>query len=152
MWRTPPRSRTSLRSGRGPTARGRSSSQHPCGLSGMTRCAKWVKKSEPAGFDQVYVLGIDQNGNPHGARFNILKDSIVSAAMDMNCCVLIRQPESVAALGMNLPIGTVYGTGKLVTLFVPRIDLKLYRNILQAVRAATKRENDRIEAANSTTH
>jgi hypothetical protein len=110
------------------------------------------QRLEPAAFDQVYVLGINQNGEPRGARFNMLKDSIVSAAMDMNCRVLIRQPESVSTLGMKLPIGAVYGTGKLVTLFVPSIDLKLYRNILQAVRAAAKRENVRIEAANSTNH
>jgi len=42
------------------------------------------QKSEPAGFEQVYVLGIDQNGNRCGARFHVLKDSIVSAALDMN--------------------------------------------------------------------
>ena len=109
------------------------------------------QKSEPAGFEQVYVLGIDQNGNRCGARFHVLKDSIVSAALDMNYRVLIRQPETVSALGMKLPIGAVHGTGKLVTLFVPSIGPKLYRSILQAVQIAAKRENDRIEAANSHT-
>ena len=109
------------------------------------------QKSEPPGFDQVYVLKIDQNGDARGARFNMLKDSIVSAAMDMNCRVLIRQPESVSALGMKLPIGAVYGTGKIVTLFVPTIDLKLYKSILRAVQIAAKRENGRIEAVSSNT-
>jgi hypothetical protein len=109
------------------------------------------QKSEPAGFDQVYVLKVDQNGNTRGARFSMLKDSIVSAAMDMNCRVLIRQPELVSTLGMKLPIGAVYGTGKLVTLFVPSIGPNLYKSILQAVQIAAKREIDRIEAANSHT-
>jgi hypothetical protein len=109
------------------------------------------QKSEPPGFDQVYVLKIDQNGDARGARFNMLKDSIVSAAMDMNCRVLIRQPESVSALGMKLPIGAVYGTGKIVTLFIPSIDLKLYKSILRAVQIAAKRENGRIEAVSSNT-
>ena len=64
-------------------------------------------KSEPAKVDQVYVLGLDANGKPRGARFAELKDSIVSAAMDMNCRVLIDQPEAVSALGMKLPVGRV---------------------------------------------
>ena len=52
-------------------------------------------KSGPAKVDPVYVLGLDANGKPRGARFPELKDSIASAAMDMNCRVLIDQPESV---------------------------------------------------------
>src|SRR5438270_415984 len=107
--------------------------------------------SEPPGFDQVYVLKVDQNGNTRGARFNMLKDSIVSAAMDMNCRILIRQPESVSAVAMKLPIGAVYVTGSNVTLVLPSIDLKLYRKVLRAVRAAAKRDKDRFEAANSKT-
>jgi len=99
------------------------------------------QKSEPAGFDQVYVLKLDQNGNPRGARFNMLKDSIVSAAMDMNYRVLIRQPESVSALGMKLPIGTVYGRGKLVTLFIPNITRSLYQQITRAATAAELRRD-----------
>lgn len=38
------------------------------------------QKSEPAGFDQLFVLGLDHNGKPRGARFTVLKDSLVSAA------------------------------------------------------------------------
>jgi hypothetical protein len=59
-------------------------------------------KSEPAKVDQVYVLGLDANGKPRGARFVELKDNIASAAIDMNCRVLIDQPEAVSALGMKL--------------------------------------------------
>lgn len=106
-----------------------------------------AQKSEPAGFDQIYVLGLDRNGKPRGARFTVLKDSIVSAAIDMNCRVLIRQPDPVSVLGMELPIGTVFGKGKLLKLFLPHIRRDLYRRILDAARIATEQENTRIEAA-----
>lgn len=105
------------------------------------------QKAEPAGFDQVYVLGLDRHGNPRGARFNVLKDSIVSAAMDMNCRVLIRQPEPVSKFGLRLPVGYVFGKGKLVTLFIPNIGWGLYQQILGASRVAAIQEKARIEAA-----
>jgi hypothetical protein len=111
------------------------------------------QKSEPPGFDQIYVLKIDQDGNTRGARFNMLKDSIVSAAMDMDCRVLIRQPESVSALGMKLPIGAVYGSGKLVTLFVPSITRGLYRRITRAATIAElKRDQSSFASHLSTKH
>jgi hypothetical protein len=109
------------------------------------------QKSEPARFDQLYVLGLDRNGNPRGARFAVLRDSIVSAAIDMNCRVLIRQPEAVSALGMKLPVGRVCGTGKLVKLFVPNIRRGLYRKILEAVRIAAEQEKAPLEATDSPT-
>jgi hypothetical protein len=76
-------------------------------------------KNELAKVDPVYVLGLDANGKPRGARFGELMDNICSAAMDMNCRVLIDQPEAVSALGMKLPVGRVHGGGKVVKLFVP---------------------------------
>jgi hypothetical protein len=109
------------------------------------------QKSEPAGFDQVYILGLDRNAKPRGARFTVLKDSIVSAAMDMNCRVLINQSEAVSALGMKLPVGHVYGTGKLVMLFVPNISRELYEQIMEAVRITAKQEKARMEVATSRT-
>jgi hypothetical protein len=109
------------------------------------------QKSEPAGHDQLYVLGLDSNGDPRGARFLVLKDSIASAAMDMNCLVLTGQPEAVSALGRKLPVGRVYGTGKLVTLFLPNIGRDLYNGILRAARIAAEQETARIEATVSRT-
>jgi hypothetical protein len=105
------------------------------------------QKSEPSGFEQVYILGVDADGNPRGARFTMLKDSIVSAAMDMNCRVLISQPPSVSALGMELPVGHVHGTGKVVKLFIPNISRELYKQILGASRVAAIQEKARIETA-----
>jgi hypothetical protein len=109
------------------------------------------QKSEPSRFDQLYVLGLDRNGNPRGARFAVLKDSIASAAMDMNCRVLINQPEAVSALGMKLPVGRVYGTGKLVKLFVPNIRRELYRRILETARIAARHEQARMVTETSRT-
>lgn len=109
------------------------------------------QKSEPPGFDQVYVLGLDHRGHPRGARFSVLRDSIVSAAMDMNCRILIRQPADVTALAGTLPLGCVLGTGKRVRLLIPRIESSLYRQILEAARTARIHEESRIAAAISTT-
>lgn len=105
------------------------------------------QKSAPAAFEQVYVLGLDHDGNPRGARFAILRDSIVSAAMDMNCRVLIRQPAEVCALASKLPVGYVLGTGKMVKLLIPRIGCRLYKQILEALQVAAIQERTEIEAA-----
>ncbi|MET3364710.1 hypothetical protein [Bradyrhizobium ottawaense] len=93
---------------------------------------KKTGKTEPAKADPVYVIGQDANGKPRGARFAELKDSIVSAAMDLKCRVLINPPAAVSALGMKLPVGRVYGGGKVVKLFVPNIRRELYDKILEA--------------------
>ena len=102
---------------------------------------KKVEKKEPAKVDQVFVLGLDANGKPRGARFAELKDSNASAAMDMNCRVLISQPEAVSTLAMKLPVGRVYGTGKAVKLFVPNIRRELYDKILEAAQAAAEQSD-----------
>lgn len=109
------------------------------------------QREEPSGTDQVYVLGLDEDGNPRGARFTILKDSIVSAAMDMNCRILIRQSPEVSALARKLPLGYVLGTGKTVRLFIPRIESSLYRQILEAAQTARIHEETRMAAAFSMT-
>jgi hypothetical protein len=103
-------------------------------------------KNAPAKVDPVYVLGLDSNGKPRGARFGELKDNICSAAMDMNCRVLIDQPEAVSALGMKLPVGRVHGGGKVVKLFVPNIRRELYDQILEAARTAAEQSDAKIEA------
>jgi hypothetical protein len=110
------------------------------------------QKSQPATFNQLFVVGLDSTGNPRGARFSFLKDSIVSAAMDLNCRILINQPEAVTVLGAKLPIGCVYGTGKLVKLFIPAIRLSLYKQILKAARTADKRDTVRMDATRRTLH
>jgi hypothetical protein len=108
---------------------------------------KKAEKKVPARVDQVFVLGLDANGKPRGARFPELKDSIASAAMDMNCRVLINQPVPVSALAMKLPVGRVIGTGKVVRLFVPNIRRELYDQISELARTAETLSNTKTEAA-----
>ena len=96
---------------------------------------KKLERKEPARVDQVYILGLDANGKSRGARFPELKDSIASAAMDMNCRVLIDQPEAVSALGMKLPVGRVHGGGKVVKLH--GVDRK---DMMQAILSAMNQE------------
>ncbi len=110
------------------------------------------QKLEPAKFNQLYVIGLDPRGKPRGARFAILKDSIVSAAMDLNCRILINQPAAVTVLGAKLPIGHVQGTGKLVKLLVPNIRPALYRQICEAAGNADERETTRMGATWCTLH
>lgn len=109
------------------------------------------QKSEPPMLDQVFVLGLDNSGIPRGARFTTLRDGIVSAAIDLNCRVFIRQPGPVAELGMNLPVGTVSGSGKLVTLSVPSISRDLYRRMVEAA-AIVERCRDRPTNRRGTKH
>jgi hypothetical protein len=75
-----------------------------------------------------------------------LNDNICSAAIDMNCRVLIEPPEVVSALGMKLPVGRVHGAGKVVKLFVPNIRRELYDQILEAARIAAEQSDPKIEA------
>ena len=103
-------------------------------------------KNTPAKVDPVYVLGMDANGKPRGARFGELKDNICSAAIDMNCRVLIDPSEAVSALGMKLPVGRVHGAGKVVKLFVPNIRRELYDQILEAARIAAEQSDAKIKA------
>lgn len=109
------------------------------------------QREAPSGADQVYVLRLDDDGNPSGARFTVLKDSIVSAAMDMNCRILIRQPPEVSAVARKLPLGYVLGTGKTVRLLIPRIGSSLYGRVLEAARIARIHEETRMAGVISMT-
>src|SRR5258705_3243853 len=102
------------------------------------------KKSDkgPATVDQLFVLGLDENGKPRGARFAELKDNIASAAVDMNCRVLINQPEAVSDIAMTLPAGRIYASGKA---FIPNIRRDLYDKISEAARIAAEKSEAEIE-------
>lgn len=67
--------------------------------------------------------------------------------MDMNCRVLIRQPAEVCAVAGKLPVGHVFGSGKVVTLLLPNIRRELYVAILQAERLAAQQDNLRVAGA-----
>ena len=97
----------------------------------------------PAPVDQLFVLGLDENGKPRGARFAELKDNIASAAVDMNCRVLINQPETVSDIAMKLPVGRIYASGKA---FIPNIRRDLYDKISEAARIAAEKSDAEIAA------
>jgi hypothetical protein len=96
----------------------------------------------PATVDQLFVLGLDENGKPRGARFAELNDNIASAAVDMNCRVLINQPETVSDIAMKLPVGRIYASGKA---FIPNIRRDLYDKISEAARIVTEKSDAQID-------
>jgi hypothetical protein len=103
------------------------------------------KKSDkkiPATVDPLFVLGLDENGKPRGARFAELKDRTVSAAMDLNCRILIDQPGTVSEIAMKLPVGRIYASGKA---FIPNIRRDLYDKISEAARIAAEKSDAEIE-------
>ena len=105
------------------------------------------KKSDtkaPATVDPLFVLGLDENEKPRGARFAELKDKTVSTAMDMNCRVLIGLPDTVSEIAMKLPVGRIYASGKA---FIPNIRRDLYDKILEAARVAEEKFEAEVEAS-----
>src|SRR5258705_5319119 len=102
------------------------------------------KKSDkgPATVDQLFVLGLDEIGKPRGARFAELKDNIASAAVDLNCRVLINQPETVSDIAMKLPAGRIYASRKA---FIPNIRRDLYDKISEATRIAAAKSDAQID-------
>jgi hypothetical protein len=77
----------------------------------------------------LFVFGLDENGKPRGARFNEVKDDIVSAALDMRCWVVQDPftPAEFAPIGMKLPAGRLYTSGRA---FIPPIRRDLYDKLL----------------------
>ncbi len=105
--------------------------------------AKKAVKKEAETIDPLFVLGLDESGKPRGARFAELKDKTVSAAMDLNCRVLIDQPDTVSEIAMKLPVGRIYASGKA---FIPNIRRDLYDKISEAARMAAEKSDAEIEA------
>jgi hypothetical protein len=93
--------------------------------------AKKVEKKDAAPVSPVFALGLDENGKPRGARFpQGLNDDLVNAALQMNCRVIQNHSATLTALGMKLPVGRVYASGKA---FIPNIRRDLYDK-LEAAR------------------
>jgi hypothetical protein len=89
------------------------------------------KKTEKAPVSPLFALGLDDNGKPRGARFpHGLRDDIASAALDMKCRIVHEHSAAFTELGMKLPIGRVYSSGKA---FIPNIRRDLYDK-LEAAR------------------
>jgi hypothetical protein len=76
---------------------------------------------------------LDENCKPRGARFSEVRDDIVTAALDMKCWVVNPASEDFVPLGMKLPVGRLYASGRA---FIPNIRRDLYDRLF-----ATKGKN-----------
>jgi hypothetical protein len=84
-----------------------------------------TKKTERKGTDasdKLFVLGLD-GGKPRGASFAERTDMAVKAALDMGLNCVHPASAAFAELGLKLPKGRVYASGKA---FVPNIRRDLY--------------------------
>lgn len=82
-----------------------------------------ANKKDSAGADLLFVLGLDEAGKPRGARFKEHLDRTVSIALDMKLTCIHPASTAFAELGMKLPQGRIYASGKA---FVPNIRRDLY--------------------------
>ena len=111
---------------------------------------KKADKKEANFNSPLYVFGLDENGKPRGARFSEVRDDIVTAALDMKCWVVYPAPEDFVPLGMKLPVGRLYASGRA---FIPNIRRDLYDKLFatKGKNAAflQKAETDKTEGATS---
>lgn len=74
-------------------------------------------------FNRLFIIGIDANGQPRGAKFAQANDFVAGAALDMGLTCIIPASERTAGLGKKLPEAQLYKTGKV---FIPHISRALY--------------------------
>ena len=86
----------------------------------MSRKTTDKPTSEP---DKMFVIGLGDDGKPRGARFRQVDDLIVIRAGDIKLKVVFPASTVVAQVGMKLPEGRLYASGKM---FVPNIKRDLY--------------------------
>lgn len=101
-------------------------------------------KQTPPVASPLFVYGLNENGKPRGARFPVINDDIVNAAMNMKCHLVTQAPKELADLGLKLPLGRIYASGKA---FIPNIRRDLYEKLAAAhnklnrdADAATKKD------------
>jgi hypothetical protein len=82
-----------------------------------------TNKKDPTSVDRLFVLGLDDAGKPRGARFKECENRTVSIALDMKLVCVHQASTAFAELGMKLPQGRIYASGKA---FVPNIRRDLY--------------------------
>jgi len=88
---------------------------------------KKVEKKDTAVASPVFAFGLDENGKPRGAKFlQGSNNDLVNAALRMNCRVIQNHSAALTALGMKLPVGRVYASGKA---FIPNIRRDLYEKL-----------------------
>jgi hypothetical protein len=84
---------------------------------------KKAGKKAPGAIDKLFVVGLDNKGKPRGARFAETNDLTISAALDLMLTAVIAPSPAFAELGMKLPQGRLYASGKA---FIPNIKRSLH--------------------------
>lgn len=87
------------------------------------------KLNEP-GYNRLFVIGIDADGKPRGARFQEPNDHVADAALDMGLTLILPSSDQTAELGMKLPEGRLYKTGKT---FIPNISRDLFDSFAEVL-------------------
>ena len=95
------------------------------------KAAKKPDQTAPDTIDELFVIGLDKAGKPQGARFRRCDDRVVHAAFGMSLQSISLASPTFAEIGMKLPQGRLYASGKI---FVPNIRRDLFDK-LKAVLA-----------------
>ncbi|TFW57605.1 hypothetical protein CT676_29435 [Bradyrhizobium sp. MOS001] len=85
--------------------------------------------------DKLFVFGLDEEGKPRGARFPEFSEKVASAAAQMKLASVHPASPAVTEIGMKLPAGRLYASGKA---FVPPIR----RDLLGKLKAALNTAGD----------
>lgn len=85
--------------------------------------------------DKLFVFGLDEDGKPRGGRFAEFNEKVVSAAAQMKLASVHPASPAVTEIGMKLPVGRLYASGKA---FVPPIR----RDLLSKLKAALEAPGD----------
>src|ERR1700709_2621067 len=96
---------------------------------------KRPEKKEVILTDMLFVIGMDDKGKPRGARFPKSDDRIVSAALDLLLTAVHPASAAFADLGMKLPEGRLYASGKA---FIPNVR----RDLLDKLNAVLAEPGD----------
>jgi hypothetical protein len=96
---------------------------------------KQPEKKTASGPDTLFVFGVDEDGKPRGARFAEFNEKVVSAAAQMKLASVHPASPAVTEIGMKLPVGRLYASGKA---FVPPIR----RDLLGKLKAALEAPGD----------
>jgi hypothetical protein len=96
---------------------------------------KQQEKKTPATPDKFFVFGLDDKGKPRGARFAEFNERALNFAIDLNLTGIHPASPAIAEIGMKLPPGRLYSSGKA---FVPNIR----RDLVEKLGAALATPGD----------
>jgi hypothetical protein len=86
---------------------------------------------KPEKLEPLFIVGLDDNGKPRGARFAQCDDRVVSVALDMNLSAVIQASSAFAESAKKLPEGRLYASGKA---FIPNIKQSLHDELFAILR------------------